>query len=82
MTKKRTDVLRIATDQTDEETRATHESFAWAFFAKKLSYTTDLVYDSPACPSKMNDPSTLEPRLQKLDPENKRVLQQFRERER
>lgn len=81
LTKKRDDVLRIATNQTEEETRVTHDSFAWAFFAKKLNYTTNLVYDSPSCTSDMNDPLNLEPKLQKLDAENRRVLQQFRERE-
>lgn len=63
MTKKRDDVLRIATNQTEEEIRATHDSFAWAFFAKKLNYTTNFVYDSPSCTSDMNDPLNLEPKL-------------------
>lgn len=56
MTKKRTDVLKIATDLKEDETRAIHESFAWAFFAKNLNYTTKLVYDSPSCSMDMNDP--------------------------
>jgi hypothetical protein len=66
---------------TDEEAKAVHDSFAWAFFAKHLKYTTKLVYDSPACSSVMNDPPNLEPKLQKLDAENKRVLELFRDRE-
>jgi hypothetical protein len=56
LTKKRTDVLKIATDLKEDETRAIHESFAWAFFAKNLNYTTNLVYDSPSCSMDMNDP--------------------------
>ena len=56
LTKKRTDVLKIATDLKEDETRAIHDSFTWAFFAKNLNYTTKLVYDSPNCTSAMNDP--------------------------
>lgn len=81
MTKKRTDILKIASQMADDEAQAVHDSFAWAFFAKQLKYTTKLVYDSPACQSAMNDPPNLEPRLQKLDAENKRVLETFRDRE-
>lgn len=80
MTKKK-DVLKITSQLTDDETKEIHNSFAWAFFTKKLTYTNKLVYDSPQCPSSMNDPPNLEPKLQKLDEQNKRVLMAFRERE-
>lgn len=66
---------------TDHEMKSVHDSFAWAFFAKKLEYTTQLVYDHPECSLAMNDPANLEPKLQKLDAENCRVLEQFRQRE-
>jgi len=56
LTKKRSDILKIATDLKEDETRAIHDSFSWAFFAKNLNYTTKLVYDSSNCTSAMNDP--------------------------
>lgn len=57
MTKRKNDnVLKITTQLTDEERKQVHDSFAWAFYAKKLSYTTKLVYDSPQCQAEANDP--------------------------
>ena len=61
-----------------EESR---ESFAWAFFSKKMNYTTEQVYDHPKVPAQMNNPGELEPKLQKLDKESERVLREFRKRE-
>lgn len=39
------------------------DSFAWAFFSKKMNYTTSQVYDHPEVPESMNDPPSLEPKL-------------------
>ena len=50
----------VIVDQlTEKEIR---ESFVRAFFAKRMTYTSALVYDDPYCTPIMNDPK-LEPRL-------------------
>ena len=43
-----------------------NKSFAWAFFCKKMKYTSNLVYDHNLVQEEMNDPKKLEPKLQKL----------------
>jgi len=61
--------------------KAVTDSFAWAFFTKKMRYTAELVYDHRLVGEQMNDPVEKEPKLQKLDKESESVLARFRERE-
>ena len=58
-----------------------NDTFAWAFFTKKMNYTTELVYDHKKATHQMNNAGVLEPRLQKLDKVSEEILRQHRERE-
>ena len=48
---KKKDVLRLAPILNDSKaSKKVSDSFAWAFFTKKMSYTTELVYDNQRVP--------------------------------
>jgi len=61
--RKRTDVLKLAKEIPRETYTKVRESFAWAFFAKGLTYTTEHVYDHPEVPSTMNNAPLREPKV-------------------
>ena len=48
---------------TESNSKQTQNSFAWAFFTKRMKYTPKLVYDHPKVLSTMNNPADIEPRL-------------------
>ena len=45
------------------DSKKVSDSFAWAFFTKKMKYTPELVYDHPKVKKCMNNPTDLEPKL-------------------
>lgn len=55
------------------------DSFKRAFFVKGMTYVTELIYDSPDCPSSKNDPS-LE-KVQTLSKENNQAIYDLRHKE-
>ena len=64
--KKVDDSLKLAKIDGAETMERVNKSFAWAFFCKKMKYTSNLVYDHNLVQEEMNDPKKLEPKLQKL----------------
>ena len=57
--KKPAEVLKLPPSHNElgpEQSAQISESFAWAFFTKKMQYTSELVYDDPQVPVTMNQP--------------------------
>lgn len=62
--RKKVDSLKLSALMTDStQAKLVSDSFAWAFFAKKMQYTPRLVYDHPRVHESMNVPKELEPKL-------------------